>query len=102
MRGPWTLNTFKSHEPTIRLFHELVGDDCVDPKASPTDRELIDLPLRALTPEKLVKFLEAFWEYPTRQGIWGGGGRARQTREAGGKPQSRDNVFKQLGKFASF
>ena len=99
-RGTWTENTLKSHEPTIRLFRELVGEDGASTQA--TDREAMDLPLQALTPDKLVKFLEEFWEYPTRQGTRGTGNSAREILKKGGKPQSRDNVFKQLGKVRQF
>lgn len=87
----WSENTLQyAHEPSVKLFRELVGESTVTP-AGVTQ---FDLPLSLLTRERLSDFIATFRSFPERQGK-----RYANAREAiaeGGKRQSLDNYFKRL------
>lgn len=101
--GVWSPNTFAyTHEPSLRIFRELVGRPMG--VASPGGRESapLDLPLGELTIQKLESFLNEFWNFPDQQGKRHGGNTARDIMNAGGSRQSRANMFKRLAHIRQF
>lgn len=88
----WSENTRKhTHEPSIALFRELVGESQT---AELDGAPRFDLALSELTRERMGTFVETFRSFPVRQGK-----RYANAREAlaeGGPRQSLDNYFKRL------
>jgi integrase len=101
--GEWSHNTFKyTHEPSLRLFQELVGRPMLAvPGAEPSSATL-DCPLSELTREKLSEFLREFWNFPAQQGKRREHKSAREALVEGGPPQSRANVYKRLAHIRQF
>jgi integrase len=101
--GEWSHNTFKhTHEPSLRLFQELIGDAMRADPGTYQPSATVDCPMEHLTREKLSDFLRDFWKFPAQQGKRRGGKSARETLLAGGPPQSRANVFKRLAHIRQF
>ena len=99
----WSENTFKhTHEPSLRLFKELVGRPMEVASESGATEPGIDLPLHEVTRQTLESFIEEFWSFPAQQGKRSEGKSARDTLRAGGAPQSRANVFKRLAHLRQF
>jgi integrase len=98
----WSENTFKhTHEPSLRLFRELVGVSTQAAGSNDTELHAIDRPLEELTRADIERFIEEFWKYPAQQGQRSGQ-TAREVLQAGGAPQSRANVFKRLAHIRQF
>lgn len=101
--GEWSHNTFKhTHEPSLRLFQELVGRPMQAEPGMPQPAAPVDCPMAELTPVKLSTFLREFWNFPAQQGKRRGDQSAREALLAGGPPQSRANVFKRLAHIRQF
>jgi integrase len=101
--GEWSHNTFKhSHEPSLRLFQELVGRPMPADPGDEASSLTVDCPLSELTREKLGEFLRDFWNFPAQQGKRRGEMSAREALLAGGPPQSRANFFKRLAHIRQF
>ena len=101
--GAWTDHTQKyTHEPSITLFRELVGDAMPARTGSPPADPIIGIELASLTPSLVSTFLDEFWSFPARQGKRSTATNARELLLQGGEPQSRANVFKRLGHIKQF
>ena len=101
--GQWSEQTRDyTHAPSLRMFRELVGErldaNACEPRATPT----FDLDMGEVTPARIENFLEDFWRFPDRQGRRAGAADAKSQLAAGGKAQSRANVFKRLGHIRQF
>ncbi len=78
--GAWSDHTQKyTHEPSITLFRELVGNARPAPAESATVDPIIDIELASLTPSLVGTFLDEFWSFPARQGKTVGGGKRART-----------------------
>ena len=65
----WSENTFKhAHEPSLRLFKELVGQPVEVAVASGGTTACVDRPLHEVTRQVLELFIEEFWSFPAQQG----------------------------------
>jgi integrase len=99
----WSENTFKhTHEPSLRLFKELVGrlmEVTTEDGAVTTN---VDRPFGEVTRQVLESFIEEFWLFPSQQGKRGEGRLARDVLRTGGPQQSRANVFKRLAHIRQF
>lgn len=99
----WSGNTFKhTHEPSLRLFKELVAGPINGANSNSVAVNGVDRPLHEVTREVLEKFLIEFWDYPVQQGKRSKGRNAREILQAGGVPQSKANVFKRLAHIRQF
>lgn len=95
--GSWASETMRyTHEPSIRVFRELVGRPMTRSLPDGTTLTQFDLPVRELTPTVVEKFVEEFRQFPTRQGKRPAKAHARAILSEGGPPQSIDNFFKRL------
>lgn len=95
--GSWASETLQyTHEPSIRVFRELVGRPMTRSLPDGTTLSQFDLPVRELTPTVVEKFVEEFRRFPTRQGKRPAKAHARAILSEGGPPQSMDNFFKRL------
>src|SRR5690606_10205472 len=93
--GAWSQNTFAyTHEPSLRLFRELVGRPMVTTTSGSERPVALDLPVGELSIQKLESFLNEFWNFPDQQGRRHTGKTARDIMNAGGPPQSRANMYK--------
>ena len=101
--GVWLPQTAKyTHEPSIRLFRELVGRTTRRSDGVDQTDEILDLPLHELGVKQIERFLTEFRQYPDQQGKRTRHATARQALEAGGIPQSADNFFKRLEHIKQF
>jgi integrase len=95
----WSKETcIYTHEPSNRLFRELVGEPTVpredrNPGCFPT----VDLELARLTPARMAEFIKDFRRYPRQQGRRVGAKTAREVLQLGGEPQTQENFYKRLG-----
>ncbi len=102
MQGSWSENTFKhTHEPSLRLFRELVGVPMPATGTDGAETQTVDRPLEELTRADIERFVEEFWRFPALQGKRPGRA-ARDFLNEGGRPQSRANVFKRLAHIRQF
>lgn len=102
VQASWSENTFKhTHEPSLRLFRELVGAPTQAPATDGAQVQTIDRPLEELTRADIERFVEEFWRFPALQGKRPGR-TARDILSDGGAAQSRANVFKRLGHIRQF
>lgn len=100
--GEWSHSAFKhTHEPSLRLFQELVGRPMPAAPGEPRS-SVIDCPMSDFTLDKLSEFLREFWSFPAQQGKRRGDWSAREALLAGGPPQSRAYVFKRLAHIRQF
>ncbi|MCM3564591.1 DUF6538 domain-containing protein [Hydrogenophaga intermedia] len=102
--GAWSPNTFAyTHEPSLRLFRELVGRPMGATSLGSVQTVALDLPLGELSMQKLEAFLNEFWNFPDQQGKRQHSGKtARDIMDAGGVPQSRANMYKRLAHIRQF
>lgn len=101
--GVWSPQTAKyTHEPSIRLFRELVGRPSHRCDSEGEIREVIDLPVRELGVSQIERFLTEFRQYPEQQGKRTRHVTARQVLDVGGMPQSGANFFKRLEHIKQF
>lgn len=95
----WSKETYTyTHEPSNRLFRELVGEPTVPSEdASPDALPAVDLELVRLTPARMAEFIKEFRRYPRQQGRRTGAKTARVVLQLGGEPQTQENFYKRLG-----
>ncbi|WP_288251563.1 site-specific integrase [uncultured Hydrogenophaga sp.] len=101
--GAWSTNTFAyTHEPSLRLFRELVGRPMGIASLGNEQPAALDIPLAELSIQKLESFLNEFWNFPDQQGKRHTGKTARDIMNAGGPHQSRANMYKRLAHIRQF
>ena len=87
-----------THEPSNRLFRELVGEPTVQPQeGNLAEGPTVDLELARLTPVRMADFIKDLRRYPRRQGQRTGAMTAREVLQLGGAPQTQENFYKRLG-----
>ena len=101
--GAWSENTFKhTHEPSLRLFKELVSTQLTVTSGRHAEEPIVDMPLRDVARQMIETFLQDFWKYPAQQGKRSERKSVREVLATAGSPQSRANVFKRLAHIRQF
>lgn len=97
----WTEETLiYAHAPTLKLFRELISSQ--RPPSDDQKPERWDMQLGDLDAAAMDEFLVSFWSFPSRQGKRADSATGPEIVEAGGKAQSRANMYKRLGHIRQF
>jgi len=97
----WTEETLiYAHAPTLKLFRELISSQ--QPPSADHKPERWDMRLGDLDASVMDAFLVSFWSFPSRQGKRADSATGPEIVKAGGKAQSRANMYKRLGHIRQF